>query len=219
MTRTLYKAHLSPPARAVHYTTQVLGLKLDAKVFSVIDGEHLKDPEFLALNPAHTVPTFVDEDGFVLYESRAIMRYLASKYDKTNKLYPTELKQRAVIDQILDYELGTLFRALLGYSVPFLFGKGVEDADKRQKLADCINHLSNILGDKNFFTGDNLTIVDISLAATLDIAEFLPGFEVTKTKPNLVKWLERVATKIPNYEAIHSPAKAIGQQLHEKNNK
>ncbi len=60
------------------------------------------------------MPTFVDTDGFRLFESRAIAMYLVqSRGPPDSALYPSgDLKQRAEIDQYLHFELGTLYRGL-----------------------------------------------------------------------------------------------------------
>lgn len=73
------------------------------------------------LNPQHTVPTLVDGD-FSLWESRAISRYLISKYGKdNNSLYPSDPQTRAVVDQRLDFDLGTLYPRFGGYFVSIYF--------------------------------------------------------------------------------------------------
>lgn len=61
------------------------------------------------MNPQHTIPTLVDDDGFVLWDSHAIMPYLVSKYGKDDSLYPKDLKKRAVIDQRLHFDSNVLF--------------------------------------------------------------------------------------------------------------
>jgi len=62
-------------------------------------GKPIRDPnvpEFLALNPNGQVPVVID-DGFVLWESGAVLRYLAEKAG--SDLWPTDLRERAFVDQ------------------------------------------------------------------------------------------------------------------------
>lgn len=68
------------------------------------------------MNPQHTVPTIVD-DGFALWESRAISRYLVNKYGGDSTLYPEDVKERALVDQRLDFDLGTLYPRFAQYFV------------------------------------------------------------------------------------------------------
>ncbi len=60
-----------------------------------------QEPEYLALNPNGRVPTII-EDGFVLWESNAIVRYLAMKHG--GALLPGELRERALAEQWMDWQ-------------------------------------------------------------------------------------------------------------------
>ncbi|KMQ84643.1 glutathione s-transferase, partial [Lasius niger] len=101
----LYQLPASAPCRAVRLTAAAVGVDLNLKPLDLTAGEHLK-PEFLKMNPQHTIPT-LDDNGFYLWESRAIMTYLANRYGKDDSLYPKDPKKRAVVDQRLYFDLGT----------------------------------------------------------------------------------------------------------------
>uniref|UniRef100_A0A6P4DTV0 Glutathione S-transferase D7-like n=1 Tax=Drosophila rhopaloa TaxID=1041015 RepID=A0A6P4DTV0_DRORH len=73
-------------------------------------------PDFVAMNPQHCVPTMNDE-GLVLWESRAILSYLVAAYGKSDELYPTDIRVRALVDQRLHFDLGTLYMRLTDYYV------------------------------------------------------------------------------------------------------
>src|SRR3970040_1761800 len=88
-----------------------LGLKyerIDAGMqFGVVD-----TPEYRKLNPNGLVPT-IEDDGVVLWESHAIVRYLAAKYG-AGTLCPTDLRERADADRWMDWTFGfaNAFRAV-----------------------------------------------------------------------------------------------------------
>lgn len=63
---------------------------------------------YFQMNPQHTIPT-MDDDGFIIWDSHAIMGYLVGKYGKSNSLYPENPKKRAVIDQRLHFDSNYLF--------------------------------------------------------------------------------------------------------------
>ncbi len=77
MTTDLYYMSLSAPCRAVILTAKMAGVELNLKTLDLFAEEHLK-PEFIKINPQHTVPT-LDDNGFVVTESRAICAYLVNK--------------------------------------------------------------------------------------------------------------------------------------------
>lgn len=75
------------------------------------------------MNPFHVVPTLEDSDGFVVWESRAIAAYLIQSRGKgegvAEELYPSDLKKRITVDKFLQYDLGTLYRAISDVVVSF----------------------------------------------------------------------------------------------------
>src|SRR3954471_11903984 len=64
-----------------------------------------KEPPYLAMNPNGLVPTLEEDDGFLLWESNSIVRYLAAKHDRANVLEPKDLKVRARAHQWMDWQL------------------------------------------------------------------------------------------------------------------
>ncbi|XP_046573021.1 glutathione S-transferase 1-1-like [Haliotis rubra] len=110
----------SGPCRSVLMTAKALGVPLELKQLDYWNKQHLS-PEFTEINPDQTVPTIKDGE-FTLWESRAIMRYLVGTYGgEDNSLYPQDLKKRAEVDRLLDYDLGVFHRTMLEV-----------DADERQ---------------------------------------------------------------------------------------
>lgn len=97
-------------------------------------GNPIRDPnvpEFLALNPNAQVPVILD-DGFVLWESGAILRYLAEKMG--SDLLPADLRERAIVDQWVTWQAAELNPAW-GYAVAALLRKRPEYNDGAKLLA------------------------------------------------------------------------------------
>ncbi|MGI9388253.1 MAG: glutathione S-transferase family protein [Methyloligellaceae bacterium] len=125
-------------------------------------------PEYLALNPNKVVPTLVDGD-LVIWESNAILRYLATKHG-TKEIYPTELVARTRVEQWLDWQLTTaitgirnLFQGLHVKDPAFTDPAGLEKAQAQATGAMGIldDHLRTQAG---YIVGDALTIADCALA-------------------------------------------------------
>lgn len=87
----LYDVAPSPNCRKVRVLARELGLPLE---LCAIDFARAKEPAYLAQNPAGKVPTLVDDDGFVLWESGAILVYLAEKKPELG-LWPSAAQERA----------------------------------------------------------------------------------------------------------------------------
>jgi len=104
----------------------IKALNIEVKLIDVNirKGEHLT-PEFRMINPQHTIPTLVEDDGFILVDSHAIMGYLVDKYGKDDSLYPRDLRKRATVNHRLHFECGILLprnRALFRPTI-FFWGK------------------------------------------------------------------------------------------------
>ena len=66
-----------------------------------------RDPDYVAMNPNSVIPT-LQEDGFTLWESNAILRYLAATNAGGNSLWPAAPQARAIVDQWLDWQQTTM---------------------------------------------------------------------------------------------------------------
>src|SRR5438105_644447 len=95
----LYGTALSYPTNKIRYLANYLKIPFEFHTVNLLEGEQQK-PKFLAINAFGKVPA-IDDNGFKLAESNAIMRYLAAKH--ASALYSNDLKQRAIIEQWLDF--------------------------------------------------------------------------------------------------------------------
>ena len=102
----MLKLYGSPPTRVLRplWLLNELGLKYETHPVDILQGE-TRTPEFLAMNPNGLVPVIID-DGFVLWESNAILRYLAEKTG--SDLLPADARERALVDQWLTWMVSDL---------------------------------------------------------------------------------------------------------------
>lgn len=158
-------------------------------------------PEYRAMNPNGLVPT-IDDDGFVLWESHAIVRYLAAKHG-AGSLWPTDLRVRADADRWMDWAF--TFAAALR---PVFWNLIRTPADKRdhklvaegtQKLGELAAYVDAHLADRPYIAGASLTMGDIPLGCHLQL-----WFRLDIARPavpRLQAWFERLCAR-PAYAKI-----------------
>jgi len=194
----LYGTSPSPPFRAVLLTAKAVGVELKHQEVDLFGKQEHKTEAFLKMNPTHTVPT-LDDNGFYMWESRAIMGYLVNQYGKDDKLYPKEAKKRAVVDNMLYFDADCLFVGIQQYFRPALFGKPLED-DKKEVALERMGFLNTILGQRPYAAGDHLTIADFSIISTMSLADVL-HFNMDDF-PNIKKWVARIKTEVTFYNEV-----------------
>ena len=143
-------------------------------------------PEFLAKAPADLTP-LLEEDGLpkgALWESCAIMQYLCNKHG-LDQFYPRDPGERAMVDSAMFYLIGTLYPLVARATYPHLGfpqypgevgssdATDVKKEEARKAAADAIAEPLEVfhtffMGDKPFIGGDQPSIADIRLAATLE---------------------------------------------------
>jgi GSH-dependent disulfide-bond oxidoreductase len=188
---TLY-AHGSPNPHKISIVLEELGLSYETKIVNVREGEQFK-PEFTALNPNAKVPVIVDhETGQTVYESNAILLYLA---EKTGKLFPTETQQRWKGLQLLFFQaasIGPMFGQRAHFSL-FAPEKPNYAVERYIKEGDRITTvLETLLSGREYFL-DEYSIVDIAHFGWLWCSTH-QGFAIDDS-PNLKAWFDRVAAR------------------------
>merc|ERR1719415_148545 len=160
----LHAHPVSPPSRAVHMALDVLGLDYKFIPVPVLEGG-TKTPEFLSLNPQHTVPVLTD-GNLVITESRAAMTYLVSQY-KPGQLYPACAKKRSQVDQRLYFNIGTFYKRLSDCVYPVAFGKtSTIDEDKMEALKESLMWVNQMLSC-GYVLGGTMTVADIDFMSTM----------------------------------------------------
>ncbi|PSN29674.1 hypothetical protein C0J52_26681 [Blattella germanica] len=195
----LHYVLISAPCRSVILTAKAAGIELNLKVCNLFAGAHMT-PEFLKMNPQHTVPT-MDDNGFYLSESRAICSYLVSQYAKQDSLYPKDPKKRALVDQRLYFDAGTLYQRFVDYYGSIMWLGQEPDQAKYQKFQEAVKLLDTFLEGNTWVTGETLTIADIDLVTTISSAEIF-GFDL-KPYPNVARWFAKAKKTLPGYEEIN----------------
>lgn len=150
-------------------TAAAINLQMNLKPLN-IGAQENKTPEFTKINPEQTVPVIVDGD-FILNESRAICVYLVEKYGKNDSLYPKDLKTRAVINQRLYFDMGSLFKQYVDHYYAKWFSKEM-NPENLKKLEGSVAILDKFLEPTGFVAGtQSMTIADLVLFASVSTFE------------------------------------------------
>lgn len=184
----LYIHGLSAPSRAVWMTAKAADIPVTVRYLDLFKGEH-KTPEFAKINPDTTVPTLQDGE-FSLWESRPIMTYMCSRYSKNSRLYPKDLQKRAVVDRLLHYDLGSVYKTVSEYMYPQLFQAKPPDHDKESAMRKTFDYMNRQLQGQKYMAGDDMTLADISMATNLALLE-LRSYKLDQW-PLLNAWYQKM---------------------------
>ncbi|KAJ6566271.1 glutathione S-transferase [Mycena capillaripes] len=167
-----------------------------------LTAQEQKTPEHLALHPFGQVPV-IDDDGFILYESRAICRYLAEKYaDQGTPLLPKGLKERALVEQAASVELANFKPAIGKFGRERMkqrSGLAVDQAVLDEGLAEIrakLDVYEVILGKHRFLAGDEFTLADLFylIYANPKTSSALNSL-MTSHGPNVKRWWNEVISR------------------------
>jgi len=197
MSLKLYVFPPSPRAFKVLLAAHHLGLPYEPQLVDLTKGDQ-KAPAFLALNPNGRMPV-LDDDGFVLWESNAIVEYLASKAG--GAWLPHEARDRLALTKWLYWECNhwdpTCAIFVFERLVKPFFGLGETSEAEVVKAETTFHRLAGVLNGElekhRYLTGDALTIADLAIGSSLSVAE-------------------RVNYPLENYRAIqrwHADLKAL----------
>ncbi|KAJ6217345.1 hypothetical protein RDWZM_008502 [Blomia tropicalis] len=203
---TLYYMWESPPCCTVIAIARILNIELDMKHVDLTKKDQ-NNPEFKKINPFAIVPTFVETDGYTLWESRAISTYLVQSRSPDSTLYPgSDLKKRSTIDKFLQYDLGTFNRAIYDV-VSEIFKSGKLNEQNIPRLGEVLKTLEETLAANNesnggpFITGDDqLTIADISMHFSWTLLSLLPERLIDQSSyPTIRAWNQAVIQALKPY--------------------
>jgi glutathione S-transferase len=204
----LYMHPISMTSRPVRLFIADNKIPAEEQVIDLMTGEHYKEP-YASLNPNRLVP-MIDDDGFRLTESSAILKYLADKIG--SPAYPKDLKARAKVNEVMDW-LNTNFYRDWGYGLayPQLFPHHKRRSDEAHDGAiewgakgsqNWLQILNDhwIGPDKQYLCGDQITIADYFGAGLVTLGELI-RCDYSKY-PNVVRWLDNMK-KLPSWNSVN----------------
>ncbi|HYF06185.1 MAG TPA: glutathione S-transferase family protein [Acetobacteraceae bacterium] len=127
-----------------------------------------KEPAYVAKNPMSLVPTIEEEDGWTLWESNSICRYLANTHDAAGTLYPKAPRPRAEVERWMDWALGHLTGPMVTIFFTHVRLKEHErdwaaEAKARAEAGRLWSIVDRAAGGKRFLCGEAPTLADVAL--------------------------------------------------------
>lgn len=163
----------------------------------------VSDPAYRAMNPNGLVPT-LQEDGFILWESNAILRYLAAICPAL--ALPEDPRGRGHVDQWLDWQ-ATTFTPAMRDAFWQLYRSVEPDraviASSLKKTEALAAILDAHLADRDYVVGDRFGIADIALGCAAHRWLNLPAERIER--PALRRWYTRIAARPAAAQALGEP--------------
>jgi glutathione S-transferase len=213
----VYGVPFSQPVRAVTWLLLNRGLPFEPVL--TIPGSAgrsgSRHPDFLAKNPAGTVPVYEEPDtGLVIAEAHAIMTYLCNRHG-WHDLYPAEAARRSRVDWYLHYHHRNIREASVALVAPRIRKDlAIPEAAQQAALATFTRALDALengwLARSPFLAGEAPTLADI--AACVDIGQLQPRYTRLldfAPWPRVRAWLEAM-TRLDGYDEVHVPLAVLG---------
>ena len=164
---SVYSSPLSGHAHRVRLLLSILDLPHKIVDVDMRSGGH-KAPEFLARNPLRQMPV-IEDDGLTIYDSNAILIYLATRYDDGTWL-PREPVAGATVQRWLGLAAGPIAFGPNRARLASLFKAPVDGEHAKQVAAGLLANLEKELSDKAFALGDRPSIADLAAYAYVAVA-------------------------------------------------
>ena len=190
----LYIDYASQPSRAILAFCLLNKIEHTVVETRIAKMEH-KSPEFLKINPEGQVPA-IDDGGFCLAESHAILRYLCQTRAVSAQWYPSDAKQRAKVDQYLDWHhthlrkcASLVFKTCFAPSLLNQKFTREELAEEEKQVKRALWTMEKTLQGQKYLCSNEMSIADLSASHELDMLKFL-RYDLSKW-PNVEQWLHR----------------------------
>ena len=180
--------------RKVLFTLHETNTPYTLELVDFAKGEH-KAPAHMARQPFGQLPAF-DDNGFALYESRAMARYIDAKAGY--KVTPQDLQTRAVMEQFISVETSNFTPHAMKFIYHHTFGRAQtpEVLEAAGKMLDtCYGVLDKQVATRTFLAGDHLSIADICFAPYIEYMAGSPAKDILAGHKHAQAWWTRVSER------------------------
>ena len=197
----------TPNGKKASIMLEEIGMPYEVHPINIGQGDQMK-PEYLAINPNNKIPSIIDPDGpggkpFTLFESGAILMYLA---EKSGKLWPADMRQRYTVIQLLMFQMGGV-GPMFGQANYFyrLEEKNPQAIDRFKKEAlRLYNVLNQALGEREYLAGE-YSLADIATYPWVGRHE---GHHVKLEEfPHVKRWFDKLSQRPAVQRGMEIPNK------------
>jgi glutathione S-transferase len=188
MSLTLHGFALSGHSHRVQLALSLLGLPHQVVQVDLKNGAH-KSPGFLKLNPFGQVPV-LEDDGTFVFDSNAILVYLATKYDADRRWLPRDPKGQADVQAWLSVAAGQIAFGPAAARLITVFGAKFNPEDVIGRAHGLLKVMEAQLATRSFLVGNAATLADI--AGYSYIAAAPEGNVDLSAYPSVRAWLARI---------------------------
>jgi glutathione S-transferase len=189
----LYDVPISGNCQKVRMMLSILGIEYEKIPVSLPDGEQ-KTPAYLSINPMGKVPA-IDDNGTLVWDSQAILVYLASKYGSTD-WYPDDAVERGQVQQWLALAANEMFNGPAIARAMIIFNRE-GDQEKHKKAGEAtLKILNGWLETHEWLACGRPTIADIAVYPYAALA--WEGNVDMSAYPAMNAWIKRVEA-LPGY--------------------
>ena len=201
----LYGHPASTCTRKVLFTLNETNTPYELETVNLMTGEH-KQPAHMARQPFGQLPA-IDDDGFKMFESRAIARYLDDKAG--HKLTPKDAQGRAKMEQWISVETSDFYPHAMTFIYNDIFKRPQQEevlANAGTKLETCVKVMDTALAasGKPFLVGDQMTLADVVFAPYIEYCMASPSAKAIFAKhPHFIAWWNRVSER-PSWQKVRA---------------
>ncbi|EJD00506.1 glutathione S-transferase [Fomitiporia mediterranea MF3/22] len=180
-----------------------------------VDFANMKSNEYIEQkHPFGQIPVLVEDDGFKLFESRAIARYLIAKHAPNSKLIPKEPKANALFEQAMSIENNDFYPYASGLAAEKVFKPmhGMQGSEERateyaSTLEKKLEGYERILSKQKYLAGNDLTLADLLHLPYGSLITEQIGFKGLQATPNVACWWNDISSR-ETWKAVQAEMQA-----------
>lgn len=203
MSLKLYRHALSGHAHRAELALSLMGLRHELVDVDLAAREH-KTPEFLARHPFGQLP-LLEDDGLFVWDSTAILVYLATRYDPSGRWLPADAAGRAAVQGWLSVASGLIAFGPAAARLVTLFGARFDADEVIARAHALFKVMEGELSRRHFLVGEHATLADV--AGYSYIVNAPEGNVDLGAYPALRAWLARIEA-LPGF--VPFKASAVG---------